>query len=234
MFLCAARWALTDVGQPAVPRGAGAPRAVVLDQQERREVRGRAGEVVLPLLGGGRAPEVAARGRTGSQRTTSSRPSRISRRHSTSADCVSRPRSSGVNTSRVRARSTASVIRAGTRQPPVAEEEVQPVAVGPQHARLARTAAQRRCRRRRRRGASGRPSSPAGWAPRFSRNERVWSSATCVDVGGGQRLAERAQPLGQPVGEQVGVVEVAGGQVGVGLDAGPWPGARPGRAGCAR
>ena len=103
---------LDRVGQPAVLRGTGPPRSVVLDQQERGQVGGRPGKVVLPLLGGSGTAEVATAYR--SQRTTSSRPSRISRRHSTSADCGSRPRSSGVNTSRVRALSTASAILAGT------------------------------------------------------------------------------------------------------------------------
>ena len=103
---------LDRVGQPAVLRGTRSPGSVVLDQQEGGQVRGRAGKVVLPLLGRSGTAEVATSDR--SQRTTSSRPSRISRRHSTRADSVSRPRSSGVNTSSVRAFSTASAILAGT------------------------------------------------------------------------------------------------------------------------
>ena len=81
MFLWSARCALTSLGQPAVAEH-GAPQGpwCSTSRNARRCVAVPA-SVVQASLGGGRAAEVAGAG--GSQRTTSSSPSRTSRRHST-------------------------------------------------------------------------------------------------------------------------------------------------------
>ena len=77
------------VREPGVAQGVGAPRAGVLDEEEAAHGRGRAGEVVGALQAVGGAPEAG-------HRTTSSRPSRTSRRLSTRALAGSSGRSPGV------------------------------------------------------------------------------------------------------------------------------------------
>ena len=125
------------VGQPGVAQGVLAPGPGVLQQQERADRRGGAGDRLVPRQ--------ARRRRSGSARhrpRTSSSPSRTSLRHSTSLLCSSSGRSAGLSSPRARISLERRPEPGRHVERAVAEQHLEAVARVEQHARVAGPAAQ--------------------------------------------------------------------------------------------